>query len=54
MWQCYHGRQDRQEQRCSGDVAGTLSEDGDEEAEDDGDGPGRDGVERRHLSAEPS
>lgn len=50
----YHGGQNGQEERCRGDVAGTLGEGGDEEAEDDGDGPGRDGVERCHLSAEPA
>lgn len=50
----YHGGQDRQEECCRGDVAGTLCECGDKEAEDDGDGPGRDGVEGRHLSAKPT
>ena len=51
---CYHGGQDGQEERGRGDVAGTLGEGGDEEAKDDSDGPGRDGVERCHLSAEPA
>lgn len=49
----YHRGQDWQEERCRGDVAGTLSERGNEEAEDDSDGPGRDGVERSHLITEP-
>lgn len=50
----YHGGEDGEEERCRGDVAGALCEGGDEEAEDGGDGPRRDGVERRHLSAEPA
>lgn len=50
----YHRGQDGQEERRSGNVARALSEDGDEEAEDDGDGPRRDGVEGRHLSAQPA
>lgn len=50
----YHGGQDGQEERCRGDVTGTLGEGGDEEAQDDGDGPGGDGVERRHLRTHPT
>lgn len=50
----YHRGQDWQEECCRGDVAGTLGKGGDEEAEDDGDGPGRDGVERCHLITEPA
>lgn len=50
----HHRRQDWQEERGSGNVASTLGEDGDEEAEDDSDGPGRDGVEGCHLRAQPA
>lgn len=50
----YHGGQDGQEERRGGNVTCALGEDGDEEAEDDGDRPRRDGVEGRHLSAQPA
>lgn len=49
----YHGGQNGQKECCRGDVAGTLSEGGDQEANDDGDGPRGDGVQRGHLSTEP-
>jgi len=53
LWFRYHGSEDGQKKCCCGNVACTLSEGGDEEAEDNGYGPRRDGVERRHLSTKP-
>lgn len=50
----HHRRQDWQEERGGGNVASALCEDSDEEAEDDSDGPSGDGVEGRHLRAQPA
>ena len=49
----YHGGEHREKQGGRGHIAGALCEGGDEEAEDDGDGPGGDGLKWGHQVPEP-